>query len=116
MVQWRPQHRIEIFLPLRRGDGRPVDKAEFDAIERELADRHGGATAYLQSPAEGLWAQDGRREEDRIVVIEVMTDRLETDEWARLKADLERRFQQQEIVLRAVAIQRLTTGGGGHGA
>jgi len=108
MAEWRPQHRVEIFLPLRRGDGRPVERAELDTIKRQLADRHGGATAYLQSPAEGLWAEDGRREEDRIVVIEVMTDRLDTAEWAGLKADLERRFQQDEIVVRAQAIQRLT--------
>lgn len=108
MAHWRPQHRVEIFLPLRRGDGRPVERAELDAIKGQLADRHGGVTAYLQSPAEGLWAEGGRREEDRIVVIEVMTDRLDTAEWTGLKADLERRFQQEEIVVRAQAIQRLT--------
>jgi hypothetical protein len=107
MVQWRRQHRIEIFLPLRRGDGQPVDKAELDEIEHRLADRHGGVTAYLQSPAEGLWDDGGDRQRDRIVVMEVMVDDLDATLWSDLQHELEQRFQQDEVVIRAQAIERL---------
>lgn len=106
--EWRRQHRIEIFLPLRRGDGRPVQRSELEDIKQRLADRFGGVTAHLQSPAEGLWDEEGRREQDRIVVIEVMADDLDQAEWSRWQAEFERRFQQDEVLIRASEAKRLS--------
>lgn len=108
MGEWRRQHRIEIFLPLRRADGRPVEQAELEEIKQKLADRHGGVTAYLQAPAEGLWDDGGERESDRIVVMEVMADELDAGFWSGLKRELQQSLQQDEIVIRAQAIERLT--------
>jgi hypothetical protein len=42
---------------------------------RELADRFTGVTAYVRSPAKGLWtAPDGQIEQDDVVMVEVVTD------------------------------------------
>lgn len=43
---------IELFLPLKRGDGTSVSQQEIEVIIAGLTDRFGGATAFTQSPAE----------------------------------------------------------------
>lgn len=104
---WRRQYCIQILLPLRHGDGRPVERAELEEVKATLAERYGGVTAYLQSPAEGLWDNGAGREADRVVVIEVMAEALDGGAWTEFQAELERRFQQEEVVVRAQTIERL---------
>ena len=47
---------LQLFLPIYDREGRPFPKAMFDAVRAELAERHGGVTAYLRSPAVGCAA------------------------------------------------------------
>ncbi|GLR56878.1 hypothetical protein GCM10007919_16020 [Rhizobium indigoferae] len=76
-------------------------------MRKELTERFGGITLHVNAPAEGLWEDDGDVEEDRIIVVEVMVDDLDRAWWSSYRADLEVRFRQEEIVLRAVVIERL---------
>lgn len=93
---------IQILLPRTVG-GEPVNDAAFAATRRELVDAFDGVTAYLRSPAHGLWtAPDGRVERDEVVMVEVVTDRFDRDWWRAYAAALARRFQQQEIHIRAL--------------
>jgi hypothetical protein len=74
----------------------------------ELTAKFGGLTAYSRAPAEGLWAAgDGPPARDDIVVYEVMVEELDRQWWKQLRVDLERRFEQDEIVIRAEQIERL---------
>ena len=75
---------------------------------RELAEAFDGLTAYLRSPATGLWtAPDGRKEQDNVVMVEVMTDTFDRA-WCRSYATvLATRFAQDEIHVRALEIQTL---------
>jgi len=90
-------HLVQILLP--RAD---------ETVARELAERFGGVTAYSRAPARGLWKPaPGSTERDDIVVLEVMVEALEAGWWRTYRESLERRFRQDEIVVRAHPIERL---------
>ena len=44
---------------------------------------------------------------DEVIVVEVMTDELDREWWGEYRRTLEDRFEQQEIVARASAVERL---------
>lgn len=74
----------------------------------ELTDRFGGLTAYTRAPAQGIWAEDGETpRRDDIVVYEVMVDSLDREWWTRYRERLERRFDQDELIVRAQLVERL---------
>ncbi len=98
---------VEILLPLYDNEGRAFGAAEFDRVRDELAERFGGVTAFRRSPAEGLWAEGGELSRDRIVIFEVMTEALERDWWAGYRRELERRFRQEKMVVRATEFEEL---------
>lgn len=98
---------IQLLVPASEGTGRegPTPLAE---TRRELAERFKGVTAYVRSPAKGLWtAPDGRTEADDVVMIEVVTDTFDRDWWRAYAALLERRFRQEEVHLRALPVEML---------
>ena len=101
-------HVVEIFLPLKRNDGSEQPRGLFGEVRRELVERFGGLTAFTRSPAEGLWEDDsGDVARDAIVIFEVLDDALDRGWWDDYRSGLERRFQQQEILIRATAAERL---------
>jgi hypothetical protein len=91
---------IEIFLPLTDNKGRKLRKDLYADTRRELIERFGGLTAYSRSPARGFWKEKGHTTRDEIVVFEVMTKRLERRWWRDYRRVLEKRFKQEEIVIR----------------
>ena len=104
----RCMHVVEIFLPLKRKDGSDQPRERFGTVRQELLDRFGGLTAFTRAPAEGLWeSAPGDVERDSIVIFEVMADRLDRAWWAACREELERLFEQDEIVIRAAASDRL---------
>jgi hypothetical protein len=92
---------IEILLPVYDNEGRRFGAGEFDRVRDELAARFGGVTAFRRSPAEGVWTEDGEVSRDRVVIFEVMADALERDWWREYRAELERRFRQEKMIVRA---------------
>ena len=68
-------HLIQILLPLATAGGRP----RFEGVLEALTTEFGGATAFVNSPARGLWEDHGQREHDRIVTIEVMVENFDAD-------------------------------------
>jgi hypothetical protein len=101
-------HLVQILLPLYDASGRAFARGMYDAVARELTEKFGGLTAYVRAPAAGLWEEEpGRTRRDDIVVYEVMADTLDPAWWRAYRVDLERRFVQDEIVVRTHAIERL---------
>jgi hypothetical protein len=100
---------VQILLPTHDNDGRRFARASFDAVRTELTERFGGVTAFVQSPALGLWKDRGRgtTTRDQMILVEVMTPRLERAWWRRYRARLERTFRQDTIVARALAYSAL---------
>jgi hypothetical protein len=99
---------VQLLLPLCANDGQRLPQALFDAVREELVARFGGLTAYARAPAKGLW-KDGADDvaHDDIVVYEVMADDLDRAWWAHYRAELGQRFRQDEVLVRAQAVERL---------
>ena len=108
MAQSDHGHVVELLLPLSSNNGAVFGQELFDRVRAELLERFGGVTAFSRSPAEGLWAggENGAAKDD-IVVFEVMTDTLDQAWWRDYREMLERRFEQEEIIVRAHGVQRL---------
>ena len=99
---------VEFLLPTFDNDGQRFPKAEFERVRRELTEHFGGVTAFMQSPAAGLWEDErGEVRHDDLVTFEVMTESLDRDWWRRYREQLAERFRQQEIVMRASPFERL---------
>jgi len=101
-------HLIQLFLPLRDNAGDAFPKAMFDRVREELTKRFGGATAFVRSPAVGAWKDDdGDVCRDEVILLEVMADTLDHDWWTRYRHDLQQRFGQDEILIRATVVEQL---------
>ncbi|MER8419659.1 hypothetical protein [Mesorhizobium sp. M1329] len=95
---------FQILLPPADNSGRPFPKQEFDRLKEELAQQFAGVTAFLQAPAEGLWRQGDQCSNDEIVIFEVMAEDNDLPAWRIRRADLERRFPQDEVIIRYSSI------------
>jgi len=98
---------IQILLPLADNAGRRFGREVYAKVRAELAERFGGITSFTRAPAEGVWKEGGHTNRDDIVVFEVMCRDLDRTWWERYRADLEDRFQQEAIVLRAIKVEML---------
>jgi hypothetical protein len=94
---------IQILLPRTgRGGEPPIDSA-FAETRAELVAAFDGVTAYLRSPAQGLWtAPDGRVERDDMMMVEVLAESFDREWWRAYAATLAGRFRQEEIHIRAL--------------
>lgn len=99
---------VQMLLPLTDKRGAPFEYDVFAATRLELAERFGGVTAYMRAPARGLWKDDdGRIERDDIVVFEVMVEELDRPWWRMQRELLRQRFQQDELIVRALSVDVL---------
>lgn len=101
-------HIVQLLLPLRDNEGEAFDRSLYDGVRKELTKRFGGLTAYNRAPAEGLFSNpDGQVTHDDVVVFEVMCEALDTEFWRQYRAELTTLFAQDELVVRALPMQRL---------
>ncbi len=101
-------HLVQLLLPIRDRRGEAFPRRQYDDLAERLTETFGGVTAYTRSPASGLWeAESGTTVRDDVVVYEVMADRLDAAWWKELRVALEKAFQQDELVIRALDIRRL---------
>jgi hypothetical protein len=102
-------HIVQFLLPLRDNARQPFARADFERVRAELTDRFGGVTAFLQSPALGVWKEEeqGETMRDEMVLYEVMVERLDRAWWSGYRMELERRFQQERVVMRALGAETL---------
>jgi hypothetical protein len=100
-------HLVQILLPTRDNAGEAFPPASFEHVSRELTERFGGMTAYNRAPAEGRWKQDTETDHDDIVVVEVMDKNLDRAWWSSYRKELEKRFRQDVVIVRAQDIDLL---------
>lgn len=94
---------VQILLPLFDNDGHPFEAADYIRLRSELADRFGGVTAYTRAPARGVWKDEaGETNRDDIVIFEVMTGDLDREWWTAFRKQLEARFRQDTLIVRAL--------------
>jgi hypothetical protein len=102
-----PMHLVQILLPLFDNEGRRFPHEAYRTVREEMVGRFGGLTAFTRAPAEGLWAEDGGTIRDEIVIFEVMADDVDRKWWIAYRQELERRFRQDRIVVRAQEVKLL---------
>ena len=99
------QHLVQQLLPLYDNEGHDFPRTQFEQVANELTARFGGLTAYTRAPAEGRWREGGDgTTRDEIIVYEVMAYPLDPGWWGDYRAELERRFSQDRIIVRAQSI------------
>ena len=95
---------VQLLLPLYDNEGQAFEPAEYVRLRGELADRFGGVTAYTRAPARGVWKGDsGETTRDDIVIFEVMTSELDREWWRAFRKQLEARFRQDTLIVRALS-------------
>ena len=100
---------IELLLPLYDNDGRPIDRALHRQVATELTERFGGLTAHTRAPATGLWKPSAAENttHDDIVIYEVMAEQVDAGWWKAYRSQLEARFRQEQVVIRAITVDVL---------
>jgi hypothetical protein len=100
---------IELLLPLYDNSGHPIDRVHHRAVAAELTERFGGLTAHTRAPAAGLWKPSGTENttRDDIVIYEVMAEQVDARWWKAYRSQLETRFQQEHVVIRAITVDLL---------
>ena len=101
---------IQLLLPTTFPNGTASQDATAALADtrRKLAERFDGLTAYLRSPAKGVWtAPDGHAEHDDVVMVEVVTDRFDRLWWRTYADRLATRFRQEIVHVRAMPIELL---------
>ena len=99
---------IQLLLPTMSPEDVPFAPALFVTTRAELLARFGGLTAYTRSPAKGAWtAPDGQVDRDEVVMVEVVAATWDKGWWGEYTEILRKRFQQDEIHVRALSIDVL---------
>jgi hypothetical protein len=80
---------VQLLLPLYDNDKRAFSRACFEQVRHELTHRFGGVTAFVRSPAVGLWKDDEQDvTRDDVVMFEVMAEHLEEGWWKTYRQTL----------------------------
>lgn len=102
---------VQFLLPLSDNLGHRFAGQEFTHVHDELTEKFGGITAYMRSPAVGLWKEQKentqRVSRDNIVMFEVMVETLDRPWWSDYRESLKKRFRQDEVIIRATQMERL---------
>jgi len=99
---------IQLLLPLHDNDKKAFPSAYFDIVRQTLTERFGGVTAFLRSPAVGLWKEGGDElNHDEVVMFEVIADQLDRDWWNTYRKQLQEQFRQDEVLIWASTITKL---------
>jgi hypothetical protein len=101
-------HLIQLLLPLHDNQKQAFPRDYFNQVREELINRFGGVTAFVRSPAVGLWKENSDDiNRDEMVMFEVLTDQLDKDWWASYRKELEEKFRQEEMLIWASNITKL---------
>jgi len=93
---------IQMLLPTRSAAGAAFTDELLQRTREELVDQFGGLTAYTRSPATGVWTSPrGDVEEDKVLMIEVLSARFDKEWWRSYAETLKQRFEQETIHIRA---------------
>jgi len=101
-------HLVQLLIPLHDNHQHSFPTAYFNKVRAELTQRFGGVTAFVRSPAVGVWKeQSDTTNRDDVIMFEVLTEELDTQWWAAYRNELEQKFRQEEILIWASTITKL---------
>lgn len=91
--------KLELVLPQIDSSGKLFDKALFEELNRELIKKFNGLTVYSRLPAEGFWKTKDATVQQTVVVYQLMLACIDHPYWQQLKANLEKKFNQTEVMI-----------------
>jgi glycine/D-amino acid oxidase-like deaminating enzyme len=98
----------QLILPLHDNHEQAFPTAHFNKVREDLMNRFGGVTAFLRSPAIGLWkANSADVNRDEVVMFEVLTEQVDKDWWADYRKQLQDKFRQDELLVWASDITQI---------
>jgi len=101
-------HLIRLLLPRHDNHKNYFPAEYFGRVRQHLTDRFGGVTAFVRSPAVGVWKEnDDEVNRDEVIMFEVLTEQLDTKWWAEYRKELEKQFSQDEVLIWASNVTRL---------
>jgi hypothetical protein len=104
----RKMHLIHLLLPLHDNNQRAFEPKQFQAVRNELTEKFGGITAFVRSPAVGLWKEDRDNiNRDEVIMFEIVSDDLNENWWRDYREKLEADFRQEEVLIWAAEVSRL---------
>ncbi len=99
---------IQLLLPLKDNDKRPFPSEYFDSVRSTLTERFGGVTAFLRSPAVGIWKEnEAELSHDEVVMFEVISSELDEEWWTAYRIELQKKFSQDELLVWASKVTKL---------
>ena len=99
---------IQLLLPLYDNNQHHFPEEFYDKVRTELTEQFGGLTAYMRSPATGLWKEDASNTvRDEIVIYEIMADDLDREWWQQYRLKLQQRFAQEALIIRATPFEQI---------
>ena len=99
---------VQLLLPLYDNEGHAFEASEYVRLRAELADRFGGVTAYTRAPARGVWKDDsGETTQRRYRDFRSDDDRSGSRLVDRFRKELEDRFRQDTLIVRALTYYSL---------
>ena len=101
-------HLIQLLLPLHDNNKDDFPAAYFEKLRQDLTDRFGGVTAFVRTPAVGLWKEaNDDVSRDEVILFEVMSPELDTLWWRDYRTELQEKFRQEEVLVWASTVTRL---------
>ena len=100
-------HLIQLLLPLHDNNKQEFPNAYFLKVREELTDRFGGVTAFVRSPAVGLWKDVNEVSRDDMVMSEVISSQLDKEWWSKYRTQLQKEFRQEELLIWASDVTKL---------
>ena len=99
---------IQLLLPLQDNDRQKFPAEYFDTVRHDLTHRFGGVTAFVRSPAVGVWKESEEQlNREDVVMFEVMSSELDKEWWAEYRKTLQQKFRQEELLIWASSIIKL---------
>lgn len=96
----RFMREFELYVPLFRNDGTPIDPTHLDSLKSRLVSEFGGLTLFPQAN-EGLWKVGTHQFRDRIIIIRVLAECAEKAGafFTNLKPELQTAWQQDAVLI-----------------
>lgn len=91
--------RLELLLPHSDSKGNKFPEKLFEEVNEELLANFGGITVHSRQPAEGFWKPSDRTVQQPVLVYELMLLDFDLAYWKKMKAKLEKKFKQTEVMI-----------------
>ena len=99
---------VQLFVPLYDQAGKAFPENYYTKLTARLKEKFGGVTIYSRSPATGLWKQEGAKTvQDKLLIYEILSSTIDNSYWQELKVQLEKQFNQDELLVLLTKIRKL---------